>query len=70
MKTLLGQKNPTPKAIFEESNQLTIKWTGKINSGFKVAPTWVLLPKLIVNFYLNSETDSENDGFGLPFPLW
>lgn len=67
-KSILGQSNPTSTAILKKSNQITEKWTKKTNFYLKVAPTWVLLPKLIVNYYVYIKTDSKK--FGLPFPMW
>lgn len=69
---MLGQSHPASRASFEESKQLAEKWTKMINFYLKVAPAWMLVPKLILNcyFYFYVEKDSENNSFDLPFPMW
>lgn len=68
--TFPGQNYPKSSGIYKESDRITEKWSKILMSCLKVASTWVLLPKLIVNFYFYFKADSEDQDFDLPFLMW
>lgn len=67
----LGLENPTLKAMHERTNDIVEKCTKIGSFAIKnVIVLCLLLPKVIVNFFIYLTTDSGNDVFDLPVPIW
>lgn len=61
----------TSKAIYYESNQLVEKLCRVLFFLFvNVFAPGLMLPKVVLSFFLYFNTDSRADAFDLPFPMW
>lgn len=57
--------------ILEETNEFVEKWTkiGVIATSYVAVPC-IVAPKVLISFYVYFMTDSGNDAFDLPVPMW
>lgn len=63
-----GFGNPVSKAIYEEANDLVEKWSKIIASAFtRITAPGLMLPYIIMSYFMYFTTDSGTDAFVLPF---
>lgn len=68
---ILGIKYSESKTIYNETNQLAEKLSKIIYLVIvKISIPCLVLPKIIVCFIAYYATDSGNDAFELPLPMW
>lgn len=67
----LGLENPFSKSLYIEMNE-RIEKISKILyfTIIKVTLPALMIPNLVVSFFLYFSTDLENEAFILPFPIW
>lgn len=68
---MAGLKSPTSKSIYMEANIFVEKWSSIIYVLFtKASVPIMILPLLILSYFLYFTTDLGRNAFQLPFVIW